>query len=183
MASQIPSDEPVSHITNTSQQQQQSPSQDTSAMASTILSTNSSTVPPPLTHDSPSAEALINATNKPSNMDSSAGGNATTINDTYPQSDDLHEQEAKPVPSTNQSASDATSSILITLLLLTGARTSFTIDSAYLRRHSVEESNPLAITVYNLKECIWKDWKAGLFSSVKKELLATPHYRTKKHIS
>lgn len=56
----------------------------------------------------------------------------------------------------------------ITLLLTTGARHPFTIDQKYLKKRHVgataeqqEELDPFEISVYTLKELIWKDWRDG----------------------
>lgn len=57
----------------------------------------------------------------------------------------------------------------ITLLLTTGARHPFTIDQKYLKRRNVgsggaemqEETDPFGISVYTMKELIWKDWREG----------------------
>jgi len=56
----------------------------------------------------------------------------------------------------------------VTLLLTTGARHPFTIDQKYLKRRHVvgaaeqqEETDPFSISVYTMKELIWKDWREG----------------------
>jgi len=56
----------------------------------------------------------------------------------------------------------------VTLLLTTGARHPFTIDQKYLKRRHVagaaeqqEEIDPFSISVYTMKELIWKDWREG----------------------
>lgn len=53
-------------------------------------------------------------------------------------------------------------SIHITLLLTTGARHPYKIDPKYLRKRNVEAENadPFNISVYTLKELIWRDWRA-----------------------
>jgi hypothetical protein len=57
------------------------------------------------------------------------------------------------------------SSVHITLLLTTGARHPFTIDHKYLKRRNVgaagAEVDPFEISVYTMKELIWKDWREG----------------------
>jgi hypothetical protein len=59
------------------------------------------------------------------------------------------------------------SSVHITLLLTTGARHPFTIDQKYLKRRNVgaagAEVDPFEISVYTMKELIWKDWRDGMF--------------------
>jgi hypothetical protein len=58
---------------------------------------------------------------------------------------------------------DAGPSLDITLLLTTGSRHPFTIDGPYLRKRSVNVENydPFAMSVYTLKELIWREWRAG----------------------
>lgn len=64
--------------------------------------------------------------------------------------------------STDEQADPA---VLITLLLITGARHPYTIDQKYLRRRNVaaatEEIDPFSISVYTMKELIWRDWREG----------------------
>lgn len=59
---------------------------------------------------------------------------------------------------------DAGPSLAITLLLTnTGKRHPFTIDRKYLRKQSinVENYDPFAMSVYTLKELIWRGWRSG----------------------
>lgn len=58
---------------------------------------------------------------------------------------------------------DAGPSLHITLLLTTGSRHPFTIDGKYLRKRSVNVDNndPFAMSVYTLKELIWREWRSG----------------------
>lgn len=58
-------------------------------------------------------------------------------------------------------------SLAITLLLTTGARHPFTIDGKYLRKRSVNVENydPYAMSVYTLKELIWREWRSGKLDS------------------
>jgi hypothetical protein len=60
---------------------------------------------------------------------------------------------------------DAGPSLAITLLLTTGSRHPFTIDGKYLRKQSVnvENDDPFAMSVYTLKELIWREWRSGEF--------------------
>jgi hypothetical protein len=57
-------------------------------------------------------------------------------------------------------------SVNITLLLTTGARHPFTIDQKYLKKRNVapgtEEVDPFQISVYTMKELIWRDWREGM---------------------
>lgn len=58
---------------------------------------------------------------------------------------------------------DAGPELVITLLLITGARHPFKIDRKYLRRRSVKVDNddPFNMSVYTLKELIWREWRSG----------------------
>ncbi|KAE8354382.1 ubiquitin-related domain-containing protein [Aspergillus coremiiformis] len=65
-----------------------------------------------------------------------------------------------------QKASDAKEedqgpSLVITLLLTSGSRHPFQIDGQYLRKRSVNVENydPFAMSVYTLKELIWREWR------------------------
>ncbi|KAJ5107287.1 hypothetical protein N7456_003962 [Penicillium angulare] len=57
---------------------------------------------------------------------------------------------------------DAGPSLDITLLLTTGSRHPFTIDGKYLRKRSVsvENNDPFTMSVYTLKELIWREWRS-----------------------
>lgn len=59
-------------------------------------------------------------------------------------------------------------SVPITLLLITGARHPYTIDQKYLQRRKVaaadEDMDPFNISVYTMKELIWRDWREGWLS-------------------
>ncbi|KAF2460961.1 ubiquitin-related domain-containing protein [Lineolata rhizophorae] len=68
-------------------------------------------------------------------------------------------------PSTDQPAAkpdpSAGPAVVITLLLASGARHPYKIDEKYLRRRNVkvEPMDPFMISVYTLKELIWRDWR------------------------
>ena len=66
----------------------------------------------------------------------------------------------QPLPATD-SASGPT--LMITLLLPSGARHPFKIDGKYLSKRNMqaEENNPVNLSVYNMKELIWRDWRTG----------------------
>ncbi|KAH7114228.1 hypothetical protein B0J11DRAFT_540448 [Dendryphion nanum] len=51
--------------------------------------------------------------------------------------------------------------VVITLLLTTGARHPYKIDEKYLKKRNVnvEAMDPYNISVYTLKELIWRDWR------------------------
>ena len=65
---------------------------------------------------------------------------------------------------------DAGPTLHITLLLTTGSRHPFTIDGQYLRKRSVNVENydPFAMSVYTLKELIWREWRSGKSSHRRK---------------
>lgn len=58
---------------------------------------------------------------------------------------------------------DSGPSLVITLLLTSGSRHPFKIDGKYLRKQSVnvENNDPFAMSVYTLKELIWREWRSG----------------------
>lgn len=53
--------------------------------------------------------------------------------------------------------------VVITLLLTSGARHPYKIDEKYMRKRNVtvEDMDPFNISVYTLKELIWRDWREG----------------------
>ncbi|KAL2003516.1 hypothetical protein VTN02DRAFT_3501 [Thermoascus thermophilus] len=57
---------------------------------------------------------------------------------------------------------DSGPSLVITLLLTTGARHPFKIDGKYLRKRAVNVENydPFLMSVYTLKELIWREWRS-----------------------
>ncbi|KAL9614997.1 MAG: hypothetical protein Q9167_000528 [Letrouitia subvulpina] len=54
-------------------------------------------------------------------------------------------------------------SLLITLLLLNGARHPFRIDDRFMTKRNVkvDGNNPVNMSVYTLKELIWREWRDG----------------------
>ena len=60
----------------------------------------------------------------------------------------------------------STAMLLITLLLHTGARHPYKIDEKYLKKRNVNvtDNNPINMSVYTLKELIWRDWRDGKIS-------------------
>lgn len=53
------------------------------------------------------------------------------------------------------------------LLLTTGARHPYKIDEKYLKKRNVtvEAMDPYNISVYTLKELIWRDWREGTLNT------------------
>lgn len=90
---------------------------------------------------------------------------------TTPPSMETEEPKTAPETSTEHSddgsgkevEEDAGPSLAITLLLTTGSRHPFTIDRKYLRKRSVNVENfdPFLMSVYTLKELIWREWRSG----------------------
>ncbi|KAL5339012.1 ubiquitin-related domain-containing protein [Aspergillus crustosus] len=73
---------------------------------------------------------------------------------------------ATPAPETTSDAAtkepeDSGPSLTIILLLITGTRHPFKIDANYLRKRevNVENNDPFAMSVYTLKELIWRAWQ------------------------
>ncbi|CAI7578597.1 hypothetical protein PCG10_005924 [Penicillium crustosum] len=91
---------------------------------------------------------------------------------TTPPSMDTEEPKTAPETSTEHSDdgsgkeleedTDAGPSLVITLLLTTGSRHPFTIDGKYLKKRSVNVENydPFLMSVYTLKELIWREWRS-----------------------
>jgi hypothetical protein len=82
------------------------------------------------------------------------------------------ETEAALGPSTDGPAANPDNSngptVVIMLLLTTGARHPYKIDEKYLKKRNVtvEEMDPYNISVYTLKELIWRDWREGTFWTI-----------------
>ena len=53
--------------------------------------------------------------------------------------------------------------LIITLLLTSGARHPYKIDEKYLKKRgvNVESNDPVNMSVYTLKELIWREWRDG----------------------
>ena len=67
----------------------------------------------------------------------------------------------QPTATSSDPPSDPSKTLLINLLLLNGARHPYKIDEKYMSRRnvSVEDNNPLNMTIYTLKELVWRDWR------------------------
>lgn len=92
----------------------------------------------------------------------STHGSADESNE--PKAPEVAAEASSPVSETSAKEDEDTGpSLLITLLLITGARHPFKIDGKYLRKQSVnvENNDPFAMSVYTLKELIWKGWRPG----------------------
>lgn len=53
--------------------------------------------------------------------------------------------------------------LMITLLLTNGARHPYKIDDKYLKKRNVnvEGNNPINLSIYDLKNLIWREWREG----------------------
>ncbi|KAF9894738.1 hypothetical protein FE257_006628 [Aspergillus nanangensis] len=71
------------------------------------------------------------------------------------------QQSAQSSDASAKEVEDSGPSLVITLLLITGSRHPFKIDGKYLRKRSVNVENydPFAMSVYTLKELIWREWR------------------------
>ena len=72
----------------------------------------------------------------------------------------------KPTPITKESEG-AGPFLMITLLLNTGARHPYKIDEKYLKKRNVNVpgNDPVNMSVYTLKELIWRDWREGKWAT------------------
>ena len=68
----------------------------------------------------------------------------------------------KPTPLPREAESEK--ALMITLLLTSGARHPYKIDERYLRKRniSVEGDNPINLSIYDLKNLIWREWRDGM---------------------
>ena len=68
----------------------------------------------------------------------------------------------KPTPVQAEFPSSQT--LFITLLLANGARHPYKIDERYLQKRNVtvEGNNPVLMSIYTLKELIWREWREGM---------------------
>ncbi|OJJ81730.1 uncharacterized protein ASPGLDRAFT_68595 [Aspergillus glaucus CBS 516.65] len=117
-------------------------------------------------------ENAVTADTKPAEGGESAAPTAsTTTNDTTVASSNdaaqtTAEKTKEPSPETAgthpKEDEDSGPSLMITLLLTSGSRHPFKIDGKYLRKQSVnvENNDPFAMSVYTLKELIWREWRA-----------------------
>ena len=67
----------------------------------------------------------------------------------------------KPTPLPKEAESENV--LMITLLLTNGARHPYKIDDKYLKKRnvSVEGDNPINLSIYDLKNLIWREWREG----------------------
>lgn len=117
------------------------------------------TASPPVPLREPLATSSANAGQSPS----SASPHSLTRENTGPAIGPIADK-----PLTNPQGPDAGGlSLFITLLLTSGARHPFKIDERYFKKRnvSVDGSNPVNMSVYTLKELIWREWRDGKHSA------------------
>ncbi|KAL4863127.1 hypothetical protein BDV12DRAFT_31404 [Aspergillus spectabilis] len=110
--------------------------------------------------DTRAADNVDNATPAPAQQ-------STTEATATPVLQETEEQKvATPAPETSSDAAvkepeDSGPSLTIVLLLITGTRHPIKIDANYLRKRevSVDNYDPFAMSVYTLKELIWRAWQ------------------------
>lgn len=104
----------------------------------------------------------ITPTNKPSSPATTKGA-LLTRKETAPA---IGSSSDKPTPIPKESDL-AGPTLIITLLLINGARHPYKIDEKYLKKRgvNVEGNNPVNMSVYTLKELIWREWREGESSS------------------
>lgn len=112
--------------------------------------TSTTTTPQTVTDDTP--PVVLAQPNTPPSMD-------TDEPKTAPETSTEHSDAG----SGKEVEEDAGPSLVITLLLTTGSRHPFTIDTKYLKKRSVNVENydPFLMSVYTLKELIWREWRSG----------------------
>lgn len=122
-----------------------------------VTAATSTTTPP---HDNSSAVAQPQ-NNEPTPMDTAEPKPSAEVS-SDPSEDALGKEAEE----------DSGPSLDITLLLTTGSRHPFTIDGKYLRKRSVNVENydPFAMSVYTLKELIWREWRSGESTSWQEQL-------------
>ena len=67
----------------------------------------------------------------------------------------------RPTPIPKEAESE--NALMVTLLLTNGARHPYKIDDKYLKKRnvSVEGDNPINLSIYDLKNLIWREWREG----------------------
>ena len=84
----------------------------------------------------------------------------------------------KPTPISSQGVTTGPQ-LTITLLLHTGARHPYRIDEKYLKKRNVAvaNNNPVNMSVYTLKELIWRDWRDGRYYHKAEQYFSNPTSR------
>lgn len=84
-----------------------------------------------------------------------------------PETEEQKVAATAPVPSSDASVKEPEESgpaLTIVLLLITGTRYPIRIDANYLRKRdiTVDNNDPFGMSVYTLKELIWRSWQEGM---------------------
>lgn len=121
--------------------------------------------------DSAGAAPITTTTTTTTNDTAIAPSNAATKSTVEEPKEPLSESsdaQAKEVESPKkeqdeEEEEDLGPSLVITLLLTSGSRHPFKIDGKYLRKQpvNVENNDPFTMSVYTLKELIWREWRPG----------------------
>jgi len=133
------------------------PATATATATTTTPTTDAAAPPAPTAAPSTSQEAQ-----PPTN---SAAAQAPTAPRLAPPADLTRTETEAIGPSTDTPAAKPDNSqgpvVVITLLLTTGARHPYKIDERYLKKRNVvvDDMDPYNISVYTLKELIWRDWR------------------------
>ncbi|KAL9618607.1 MAG: hypothetical protein Q9160_006718 [Pyrenula sp. 1 TL-2023] len=146
----------------------------------------SAKTPPPTTAASPSVPqatvsntSVANSLNSPNNESASP---VSPLNSREQQQADTSPTNPSPAPMTRQlstaigpssdqpmpvpkEAERSGPTLMVTLLLTSGARHPFKLDSKYLQKRNVKVTgdDPFNISVYTLKELILREWRDGWF--------------------
>ncbi|KAE8154513.1 ubiquitin-related domain-containing protein [Aspergillus avenaceus] len=125
---------------------------------------------PELAENSNASGPQIDAVAKSSETQPVATGETTTpnspANNTNASAESGDPKVEAPAAELSSQASEAKDedsgpSLVITLLLISGSRHPFKIDGNYLKKRSVnvENNDPFGMSVYTLKELIWREWR------------------------
>lgn len=95
-----------------------------------------------------------------------AGGATSILPEDAGQSSIGASVEGQPSASLSQStpASSDGPTLLLNILLTSGGKHPFKLDSKYLRKREVNvaDNDPFSMSVYTLKELIWREWRSGM---------------------
>ncbi|KAJ5279674.1 hypothetical protein N7478_005046 [Penicillium angulare] len=166
--------EPQPQQTNASESTTAHPTETTTATESTsapLASDNAQSADAAIATHTAGGESVTPVTAMTSSLTTPANEAATTIAQPQdPASPPMNTEEPKQAVEVSSEQSDeaegkeedAGPSLDITLLLTTGSRHPFTINGKYLRKRSVsvENNDPFTMSVYTLKELIWREWRA-----------------------
>lgn len=115
-----------------------------------------------VTADAKPADGGDGAAPAPSSVNTTQNTAVVTPEEAKEQLSDAQAKETGD-PKDEDEEEDTGPSLMITLLLTSGSRHPFKIDGKYLRKQSVkvENNDPFNMSVYTLKELIWREWRPG----------------------